>query len=246
MSGFGDSLEFEKFQLGDWWDKIKDNPEQLILGAGDPISAGLWGSILDKEYEPFVNVLGGPYGGSGKWSSGLGEGGGVYERARDAGIDTSSAAGIHDIAEVVAGTMAGYYGGQAAGLWGGQTPGINPGAESSVQTFPYPESGPIGGGEYIDAAGNPIGGGMGDLGSLMSEYSDLLNKYGGMGSGQGMGSAGQASDPPPQRTIQPGSSSFVPMDVGAPQVYSPRRMTPFGLLTDEEEERMRTMFGGIL
>ena len=246
--GFGDALEFEKFQLGDWWDKIKENPEQLLIGAGDPISAGLWGSILGKEYEPFVNVLGGPYGGSHKWATGTGEGGGVYERAEQAGIDTSAAGGIHDIAEVIAATMAltgggsGWGGGGFGGGGEGALTGIDPSTYAATPRSYFP----------LEGAGG-AGGGFWDFGSMdwsdPSTYMDLLgNMPQSGGPGGGGGRAQQASDPAPTRRVMPflTESSFLPQDIGMPQVYSPRRQLPFGLLSDEEEERMRMMFGGIL
>ena len=249
MSGFGESLEFEKFQLGDWWDKIKENPEQLLIGAGDPISAGLWGSILDKEYEPFVNVLGGPYGGQDKWSSGLGEAGGVYRRARESGLDTSSAEGIHDIAEVIAATMAltggggGWGGGGGAPTGGeGALTGIDPSTFAATPRSYFPLEGAGGGGGLF-------GGGGFDFGAMdwsnPSTYMDLMGSMPTGGMSGGGGRAQQASDPPPQRTIYPTPSMFSPQDVGSPDVYAPQRVIPFGLLMQDEEE-MQKLFGGIL
>ena len=122
MSFFGDALGFEKFQLSDWWRKAKKNPEQLLLGAADPWGAKLWGKVLGKDYEPFVDQMGGPYGGSTISAFGKNDGG-VYGRAEAAGVDTKSAKGIHDAAHVLSALFAGGYGASALGGGGGAAAG---------------------------------------------------------------------------------------------------------------------------
>ena len=174
MSFLGDNLDFEGFNLSDIWGKIKDNPEQLLLGAGTPIGAKLWGEILGKDYEPMVNVLGGPMGSG---FMGLGSGG-VYNRAQAEGINTKSAIQMHDLAEVIAGTMG--IGGAIGGISNIGSP-----AQGTAQTYPYnPEQLPAGGYE-IDAAGNPVGGGGGGLdmqqlyrmaGNQLNSMSDQYNQ----------------------------------------------------------------------
>jgi len=113
MSDIGDLLGFEGFQLKDWWKKIKKDPERLLLGAVDPWSSKLWGKVLNKDYEPLVDQMGGAYGGH--TISAFGENdGGVYERAREAGIDTGPAEVVNDAAHVVASLYGGA--GAAKGL----------------------------------------------------------------------------------------------------------------------------------
>ena len=85
----GESLKFEKFQLSEWWDNIKENPEQMILGANDPLGAEIWGGITGKDYEPQVNLWGGPTGAT-------------FEKAEAEGIDTERAQQIHEVAEGIA------------------------------------------------------------------------------------------------------------------------------------------------
>lgn len=106
MSYLGDVLSFERFNLGDWWKKIKANPEQLVIGAGDPFSAKMWGGITGKDYEPFVDQMGGPFGGNAVSAFGANKGG-VYGRAEDAGINTGPASNVHDAAHVVAAVYGG-------------------------------------------------------------------------------------------------------------------------------------------
>lgn len=97
MSFLGNVLSFENFKLGNMWDKIKENPEQLLLGAGDPFSAKLWGGITGKEYSPLVDQ----WGGATKDD---------YQKAEAAGIDTGAGRAMHGLAKAVAGSYAGGYG----------------------------------------------------------------------------------------------------------------------------------------
>jgi hypothetical protein len=85
----GDALKFEKFQLEEWWDGIKENPEQLLLGAADPVGAELWGGITGKDYQPMVSEWGGPTEET-------------FAKAEAEGIDTESAGKIHEVAEGIA------------------------------------------------------------------------------------------------------------------------------------------------
>ena len=58
----GDMWDFEKFNLKGMWDKIRDDPERIFIGAGDPLSSKMWGEILHEDYDPIVNQWGGPTG----------------------------------------------------------------------------------------------------------------------------------------------------------------------------------------
>lgn len=103
MSWFGDNLSFEKFKLGNMWDKIQKNPEQLLLGAGDPFSAKVWSGITGKDYSPLVDQMGGATGDD-------------FKKAEAAGIDTTASRQSHGLARVIAGMFAGN---AAAGAMGG-------------------------------------------------------------------------------------------------------------------------------
>lgn len=95
---------FEKSKLGNMWDKVKDNPEQLLLGAGDPFSAKMWGGITGKDYEPLVNQWGGATEDD-------------YAKAEAEGIDTRDGRAMHGIAQAIAGMYAGKW---ASGRFGGE------------------------------------------------------------------------------------------------------------------------------
>jgi hypothetical protein len=121
MSWLGDLLKFEGFNAKHMLGKIKDNPEQLLLGAADPFGAKLWGGILGKEYTPIVNQWGGASDDT-------------YTAAQQAGIDTGPGRTGHNIAQAIAAMYAGNYGAnQLGGLFGG-------GAQAGAQT-----SAPLGG-----------------------------------------------------------------------------------------------------
>jgi len=253
MGWLSDNLDFELFNLKDMFSKLKDNPEQLILGV-DPFSTGLWNTLGVTDNEPIVNQLGGPYGGSSKM--GLGSGGGVYADARAAGIDTGPATQMHDLAEVIAGSYgaAGAAGGLGniggAGAGGGGAAGGGAGGGSAT-TFALPETGSLGGGEFINAAGEPIaggGGGMFDFGGMdwgdPSTYMDMMNM---MPQGGGQQQQQQPAGPRPMPQI--GGSPGVQMSQALPLAQRPPRSLPFGLLDEDEEEKRRkelALLGGLL
>lgn len=103
----GDIASFEAFNLEDMLGKVGDDPWRAVVGAADPLSTNLWSSVTGKDLEPIVDQMGGAYGGHTISAFGNDDGG-VYGRARDAGIDTSAGAGVHDLAHV----LAAFYGGQ--------------------------------------------------------------------------------------------------------------------------------------
>lgn len=112
MGVLGDVLGFDAFALKDAWNGIRKSPERLLLGAADPWSTKLWNKALGKDWEPLVDQMGGPYGGHTLSAFGNNDGG-VYARARAAGMDTGKAETAHDAAHV----LSAFFGGQ--GLLGG-------------------------------------------------------------------------------------------------------------------------------
>lgn len=139
MSFLSDNFDFERFQLSDWWKKAKKNPEQLLLGAGTPFGAKAWGKITGKDYEPFVDAMGGPYGGS-TFSVGGSTDGGVYGRARDEGINTTPARNSHNVAHAIAAFYAGGYGADKLGM-GGNGGGEGAGNMGKMNRWPTPQMG---------------------------------------------------------------------------------------------------------
>lgn len=99
----GDMLKFEGFNLGNMWDKIKDNPARLLYGGIDPASTKVWNKVLGRDDQPLVDQLGGPAADT-------------WGKAREAGIDTGTSKTLHGAAHVIAG---GYGAGGLAGLMGG-------------------------------------------------------------------------------------------------------------------------------
>lgn len=97
MSWLGDVFDFEGYNLGQAWDKIKQNPERLFIGALDPFSSGVWGKVLGKDYEPLMNQTGGPTDET-------------LAKAEERGINTGPGKSMHTIAQLIAS----WYGGAGA------------------------------------------------------------------------------------------------------------------------------------
>jgi hypothetical protein len=162
MASLKDAFSFEAFNLGDMFKQIKKNPERLLLGAVDPFSSKIWGGITGKDYEPVVNEFGGPSSGS-------------FDRAKAAGINTGISQTSHDLAKVVAGSLAGGYG--ASALVGGGAPtaaGVNSGGAAGAGAY----TGPLGGaseGFSTTAAGAPNAAAGMDWGSIAKIGANWAN-----------------------------------------------------------------------
>lgn len=151
--GVKDVLAFEGFNLKSILQKIKDNPERLLLGAVDPASSKVWGKVLGKDYAPMVDQM----GGATKQT---------YNDAGAAGIDIRDGKKLHDVAHVVAGAYAGNYGAGKLGIGGGQSSGGSggqgfspgemnfPGMTESVQAEQPPVVQPLE--VSFDAEGRPL------------------------------------------------------------------------------------------
>jgi hypothetical protein len=233
MSGLGDIFNFEKFQLKDWWRKAKDNPEQLLIGAGTPIGAKAWSKVTGKDYEPFVDQMGGAYGGHAVSAFGQDDGG-VYKRAREAGIDTKRGGQAHDLAHVVSA----FYGGQGLmGLGGGGAPAGGSGSGQGLGIFSNGGTGGMAGvgqgnvGTLAANTGINTGGvaGVGGTGASAGQpmWQQMMSQ-GGLGSMPGMSTGAPPQQPPPQ--YQPPQQQMQP-DLGAQanaQVGSPNVRPPMG------------------
>lgn len=120
MSFLSDALGFEEFALKDLWKQIEDDPWRMLVGFG-PLETEVSNTLFGRDDDPLLNIMGGPMGSG--WL-GLGSGG-VYDRARESGVDPSSANKLHDTAEVLAGVLAMIFGGGA--LLGGGAGGAGGG-----------------------------------------------------------------------------------------------------------------------
>lgn len=170
MGTLSDVFDFESFNLKDMWNKVRDDPERLLYGSVDPFSTEMWNQITGSDHEPMVNMLGGPMGSG--WT-GLGEDGGVYQRARDEGINTEWSGKSHDVAEMIAA----YYGGSGAGD-----------ALGGLFSLGGAGGGAAGGG--AGGAGG-VGGGLGAGAPAGIETVTVVGSSG--GSGAGLGAAGGAA-----------------------------------------------------
>lgn len=135
MGVLSNIFDFEKFKLGNMWDKVKENPEQLLLGAGDPFSAKAWGGITGKDYEPLVDQWGGATPDD-------------YSKAEAAGVNTRDGRGMHDLAKVIASAYAGKWanglgGGGDSGTGGQGLPGQMPAMGGRNYQAPTPHARPV-------------------------------------------------------------------------------------------------------
>lgn len=112
-------VDFEKSHVTDMWKHFKNNPLGSLV-AGTPFSTKVWNKVLNKDWDPQVNQLGGPSNES-------------YDSAERKGVDTSDARGSHQVAGAVAGAMGG---GALSGLGAtaGQAAGIGSAAGSGLAT----------------------------------------------------------------------------------------------------------------
>lgn len=139
MSSLKDILDFEEFNLKSIWEKIKQDPERLLIGALGPWGTEAWGKVLGKDYGKMVNALGAPVEST-------------FEAAEAAGIDTDAGRAMHDIAQLIAGSMVGAYG---------------------VSALPIPEIPGIGGAGTAGAGGAGAGSGAGGGGGF--SWASLAN-----------------------------------------------------------------------
>lgn len=175
---FDNISDFEMSQLSDWGQKFKRNPEQLFLGAGDPLSAKMWNGILGTDYTPYVNQWGGPTKES-------------YQSAEEKGVDTSNSQGSHAVAQAVASYFAGGAAGDAAGpMFGSAAEGTTAGAAldaGATGTEALGMADTVGGLASSVGSGAAAGGTVA-AGNALSTDSD--NFWGDVGKGIGAGALG--------------------------------------------------------
>lgn len=95
---------FEKSKLGNMWGKVKKQPERLLIGGENPLSAKVAEAVTGKKYEPLVDEWGGATEDD-------------YAKAEAEGINTRDGRAMHGIAQAIAGMYAGKW---ANGRFGGE------------------------------------------------------------------------------------------------------------------------------
>lgn len=181
MSFLSSDLGFEAFVGKDFLKGLSKDPKRAFLGV-DPLSTKAWNAVLGRKDEPLVDQLGGAYGGHTISAFGNNDGG-VYKRARDAGIDTGAGEKMQDAAHIVASI----YG--ANGLYGAAGGNAGSGVSGPWQTAKGFMGSPNQGLGYFS------NGGQGGLQGLGGGNAGALANSGGIGGGAGMGAAGSAAGP---------------------------------------------------
>jgi hypothetical protein len=206
VSDLKDILGFEGFNLKEMWRKIKQDPERIFIGAGDPASSKMWGKVLGKDYEPVVDQWGGASSDT-------------YDKAEAAGIDTKAGKNMHKIARVISAVYAGGAGANALGGGAGAAGGAGVGGVAEGAAGAASAGGAAGGAGAVGgaAAGGTAGavtatlptvvvsgssagaaGGLGGLGiagaagagaGVALSSADKAALYGNDGYGQGMSGA---------------------------------------------------------
>lgn len=100
-----DVVGFEKSHLDNMVDKVKADPERLVVGAADPFSSKVWGKVLNKDYTPIVDQFGGAPADS-------------YQKAANEGVDIRAGAAAHTVARTIASAYALQYASGGAGPTG--------------------------------------------------------------------------------------------------------------------------------
>ena len=186
MSFFGDVLSFENFKLGNMWDKIKKNPEQLLLGAADPFSAKLWGGITGKEYSPLVDQ----WGGATKDD---------YAKAEAAGINTGAGKTMHGLAKTIAGLYAGGYGMKQMPSSGGSGGLLD--FSGTQQAAPITDLSTPASSQALQ--GMNTGAAAGKGGGLMGYVKPVGEAMGAAQSAKGLLGSSETPQPPPQVQSSP-------------------------------------------
>lgn len=173
MSFLGNVFNFEQFKLGNMWDKVKKNPEQLFIGAADPFSAGVWSKVTGKKYEPLVDQWGGATPDD-------------YSKAEAAGIDTSAGRTLHGAARTIAGLYAGKAGAKAMGS-GSSSGGLLDFSGGQAAAPIVDMSSPATASSLQGLNTSAGAGGSGGMLSSFSQGLDVANKAGGLLGGFGGG-----------------------------------------------------------
>lgn len=199
-----DLFNFELFNLKDIGKGLGKHPLQKLLFGIDPLGTKIGNTITGHEDEPLVDQMGGAYGGRVISFGPKGHEGGVYGRAKEAGIDTSSGAGAQDLAHLIAA----YYATSGGFGGGGQT---NPTGVGPFGNQPPPSP---------QGATPPI---FGQGGSNFQNLQNLQRLQGLLGGGQQQQQSGQ----PPAPLSLPQSAGQSSQDIAQQQALARLKAKPY-------------------
>jgi hypothetical protein len=180
MSYFRNMFDFENFKIKDMLEQLKSHPQRILMGV-DPLSTKVWNKITGTHYEPLVDALGGAYGGHTISAFGNNDGG-VYARAKAAGINPGAGGNLEDAAHVAMavfglGGLAGALGGAGAGAGTGAADVAATGGEAGAAAAPAAD---------VAATTGDAASGAG-TGSSGFNWQSLLHNMPSFGGGQGGG-----------------------------------------------------------
>ncbi len=193
MSFLSDTLGFEGFHLKRIAKQLMDDPSRLVTGV-DPLSTGVWNTILGTHKHAIVDQMGGATGED-------------YKAAEAAGINTTAGHDMQDLAHVIA---AAYAVGGLAGAGGADGASIDPAlAGDNIDAgggwSPASNGSPALAGDNIDAGGgwSPASRSPASNGSGGFDYQKMLGKaLGQMGQSKQQAAAGGSTHPV---NVQPGN-----------------------------------------
>lgn len=203
----GDVLGFEASNLKTMFGNAKSNPLGLVLGGADAVGNKLWHGLGVDVGKPLVNEWGGPTQQA-------------YQEAAAKGINIGPSALSHQIAQSIAGTIAGGYG---LSQLGSAVPALSSGlAKQGIQFLGDQAIGKlapgIGGYNFNSILGGPVAG----PGQSAFAPPQMLSS-----------SMGSAFAPPPSAFTQGFNAQ------AAPQAPVQQRVSPFEAL----RQRLRTGTG---
>lgn len=202
----GDVLGFEASNLKTMLGNAKSNPLGLVLGGADAVGNKLWHGLGVDVGKPLVNEWGGPTQQA-------------YQEAAARGINIGPSAMSHQIAQSIAGTIAGGYG---LSQLGSAVPALSSGlAKQGVQFL---------GNQLVGKVAPGIGG---------YDFNSIL--------GGPVAGPGQSALAPPQMLSSSMGSAFAPPSAftqgfnahAAPQASAQQQVSPFEAL----RQRLRTGTG---
>lgn len=85
----GGLLEFQNVVASDRWKANAQDPERILLGAEGPLGTAVWNKVLNKDWDPTINLTGGPVKQD-------------YQQASKEGVDTTGASVLQFVLDTTA------------------------------------------------------------------------------------------------------------------------------------------------